>query len=420
MSSAASAHTCVTGSAGSGSTSAQRAVLLDDAHAVGGVERRAAGGLDDGAHDHALGRPRCRDRAPAHVAARDAGVDLGQLRAGCARPARPAARTRRCRRTSWRTPGRRTRRVRRRRRRRPGSDDRLGERGRDGGDPADVDAVEGGDLLGDAGGGDGQRHACRRADSAATRSRTTSRARSSSIGGALLVDQRDALAHRVEVHAERRLARTRPAGRAGAGPRARSAGVSVGDASSSPLLTVRTSTPSRPSRVRQHQGGGAASGVDDDLEAGLRQARGVDPAQQLERVGLHDTRREGQVADLAREGPPELRRGEKVRSSLRCPAGRQVGPVPVEEDRCRRLSGCPGVVRMTTPPALPRAVSSRATGTGTTSRSTTLIALDVSARDDGALEGPGGAGHVAGRGDRGALLQRAWPMRRPAGPRARG
>ena len=42
------------------------------------------------------------------------------------------------------------------------------------------------------------------------------------------------------------------------------------------------------------------------------------------------------------------------------------------------LSGCPGEVRITTPPAqLPCAVCSRATGTGTTSRSTTSIALDV-------------------------------------------
>ena len=43
------------------------------------------------------------------------------------------------------------------------------------------------------------------------------------------------------------------------------------------------------------------------------------------------------------------------------------------------LSGCPGVVRIRTPPALPCAVSSRATGTGTTSRSTTSMALDVRA-----------------------------------------
>ena len=43
------------------------------------------------------------------------------------------------------------------------------------------------------------------------------------------------------------------------------------------------------------------------------------------------------------------------------------------------LSACPGVVRRITPPALPRAVSSRATGTGTTSRSITLMALEDNA-----------------------------------------
>jgi len=43
------------------------------------------------------------------------------------------------------------------------------------------------------------------------------------------------------------------------------------------------------------------------------------------------------------------------------------------------LSDCPAVVRTMTPPAAPSAVTKRATGDGTASRSRTFIALEVSA-----------------------------------------
>ena len=67
----------------------------------------------------------------------------------------------------------------------------------------------------------------------------------------------------------------------------------------------------------------------------------------------------------------------------------------------------PGVVRSAMPPLyLRRAVSNRATGSGSASRSITLIARGVERALHGALEGARRPGHVARRGDRRALLQR--------------
>ena len=82
-SSAASAQTWVTGSAGSGSTSAQLPSSSSDAHAVGGVERQRSPAASTTARmtmplaAHGVGTARRLD-----VAARDARVDLGQLQLG--------------------------------------------------------------------------------------------------------------------------------------------------------------------------------------------------------------------------------------------------------------------------------------------------------------------------------------------------
>ena len=265
-----SAHRWVTASAGSGSTSAQRAVGLDDPHAVGGVDGRSPAASTTARMTmplaaHGVGTVR-RSTWPAGSGRRSRTAS-----AGSGRPARPAARRPRCRRTraelghdeaaapvaaeddalrrgrpgsarparSWST--RLRRRGRRRPARRPGS-----------WSPA------------------ARPRPLRR--SAATRSSTTSSARSSSMIRPRLVDERrcrsptgskrtpkaardDATSSPSRTQAARRSAR-------GLGRRR----------SSRPVLTVSTSTPSRPSRLRQHQRGGAAGGVDDDLQAGLGDA----------------------------------------------------------------------------------------------------------------------------------------------------
>ena len=316
--------------------------------------------------------------AAAHVAARDPRVDLGQRAAGCARPGRAAARTPRCRRTSWRTRG-----TTKPPRPSPpkttsGAGGGLGQRGRRGGDPADVDAVEGRDLLGDPGRGDRQRDRAARA-----------------LGGdqvehdeqrPLVVDQRAPSRRRGRCRSptgskrtpNAALRRRRPADRAGAAPRARSAAVSVGDASSRPLLTVSTSTPSRPSRV-----GSTSEAVPPAVSTTTLRPASAHAAACRRGAAARGRRppstRGGK--DRSPISPGNARRnsrGQKIRSSLRCAAWRQVGAAARRGTTMSTLSGCPGVVRITTPPARrPARSASRATGTGTTSRSTTSIALDV-------------------------------------------
>ena len=69
-------------------------------------------------------------------------------------------------------------------------------------------------------------------------------------------------------------------------------------------------------------------------------------------------------------------------------------------------SGTPGVVRIMMPPALPRAVCSRATGQRHVLQVAYVDGAGVQRGDHGPLERAGAAGGVAGGGDRRALLQR--------------
>ena len=230
---------------------------------------RSPGLLDHRAHDDALGRPRGRDRPAAHVAAAGSGrrsrTACSWVRAtsptsctkaampsyvvensGTTNPPRPSPpkidpvgrrpprsarparwRSTRCRRRGRRPPARR-----------PGSSS-----------PAAPP--------------------CRRRRSAATRSSTTSSARSSSMIEPLLVDQGDPLADRVEVHAERGPGRGHQLGRAGAAPRRARPRVSVGRRLVQAVVDGEDVQAEPAEQGRQHQRGGAAAGVDHDLQAVL-------------------------------------------------------------------------------------------------------------------------------------------------------
>jgi hypothetical protein len=91
-----------------------------------------------------------------------------------------------------------------------------------------------------------------------------------------------------------------------------------------------------PEQGGQHERGGAAAGVDDDLGADLGDPRGVDAAEQLERIGLHHPRREREVPDLPRERAPELAASD---DALELALGRlgQVGATVVEKDDVHAL-----------------------------------------------------------------------------------
>ena len=245
----ASAHSLVTASAGSGSTSAQRpsssttrtpsVVSTGRSPAASSTER-----MTWPLCAHGVGTSRAQ-----HVRARDARVDLAQGQLGPRdQPEQPDERGERVdRRADLRhdeaaaavaaedQPGHR---------RGPGQV--VGRRGVH----STSHPVEAADLLGDAGGGHRQR------DAAGPRARrppgrgTTSSARSSSIGRPRVVDDRRA--------ARRRGSNRTPKAALDdgdqlaeplAGPPALRRGVSVGLSSSSRLLTVSTSTGSRASSV---------------------------------------------------------------------------------------------------------------------------------------------------------------------------
>ena len=229
--------------------------------------------------------------------------------------------------------------------------------------PLHLDAVEPADLLGHPGGGHRQR------DPAAAplgRDQVEHDQQGPVVADqlALLVHERDPLAHRVEPDAERGPGRGHHARPAAAGPARCCAAVSVGETSSSRLLTVSTSTPSRAEQAGQHQRRGAARAVDHDLQPGLADAGHVDAAQQLVGVGLDHPGREA-AARRSRRGRP-----------AGTPAGRTPAPACAGAawDRSAPRSsrkmmstdcGSPGVVRSAMPPLhCSRAVSNRATGSG--------------------------------------------------------
>ena len=321
------------------------AVVLDDPHAVGGVERPAAGRLDNGAHDHALGGPRRRDGAARDVAARDPRVDLGQRRAGSAPRGRRSRTKAAMPSTPWRT--------------------------RDDEAAATVAAEDHAGLddgLGQCGGRGARPSAMSTPWNAATCSATrvvvtgSATRAAAPLGGdqvehhqqrPLVVDRsgrcsstraiRSPTGSKCTPKAARDDATSSPEPAQGLGaapPPSRS-----GDASSSPLLTVSTSSAEPAEQCGQDQRRGAAAGVDDDLEPALGDPGGVDRPQQLEGVALHDAGREDEVADLARERAPELPRGEDpLQLAL---AGLATGRRRAGRGtRCPRSRADPGVVRM--------------------------------------------------------------------------
>ena len=171
-----------------------------------------------------------------------------------------------------------------------------------------------------------------RSRSAATRSSKTSSARSSLISSPVLVHERDPLAHRVEPDAERGPGRghqRRQPLQPGALLRRWSRS---GEPSSSRLLTVSTSTPSRPSRLGSTSDAVPPAQSTTTFSAGLADAGHVDAAQQLAGCRTPPTRG-GKVSSAI--SPGNARRNscrEKTRSSLRCAAWDRSAPLLVQED----------------------------------------------------------------------------------------
>ena len=172
-------------------------------------------------------------------------------------------------------------------------------------DPGDGRAVEAADLLGDPGRGDGQGDP-----------------RLGHLGGdeveedeqrplvaqhrAGLVDEPDALAHRVVADAEVGAGGARPAPpslrRPGSSGGRGLGGVAIVEAA----VDDEHLDPDPAQQAGQHQRRHPAGAVDHDLEPGLLDPAQVDGAHQVLHVGLDGPRREGQVADLAGERAPEL------------------------------------------------------------------------------------------------------------------
>ena len=301
----------------------------------------------------------------------------------------------------------------------PSCDDRLGDGGRAGGDPADVDAVEGGDLLGDAGGGDGQRHGAAHA----TRRRP---GRGRPAGPARRRSGRPSRRRARCVRPPGRSARRTPPWTGRDQPAEptqglRALGRRLGRRRLVEPVVDGEDVQAEPAEQgRQHQGGGAAAGVDHDLEAAARRGpwcrRGAAARARSASMTRGGKDRspispgKARRNSAAREGPLELALPGLPTGRRRAGRGR----------RCRRSRAARASSGSRRRPRCP--CDGRQPG----DRHRHHLEVDDvdrarrQGRDDGALERPGGAGHVAGRGDRGALLQGAWPRRRPAGPRARG
>ncbi len=270
-----------------------------------------------------------------------------------------------------------------------------------GGRPLDLRAVVRGDLLGDARGGDGQRHP---PAAPVGRDQVEHDQQGPVVldDPALLVHEREPLADGVEPDAERGprgghyLAEPHQSGPAALRGLGRPGLVE-------PRVDGERVDAEPPQQAGQDQPGTAVGGVDDDLEPGVGDPAGVDVPQQRAGVRVEDAGREVQVADLPGEGTPVLLAGvDPVQLALA--ALGEVASPPVEEHDVDGVGDARGGTDHDAAGAAARRLLP-----GDGQRHVLQVAYvdgaGLEGGDDRPLEGAGASRVVAGGGDRRTLLE---------------